>query len=202
MLFLFLFSILAYICFNCFRSFELICMQYSDAGLDLLPYMVTNLGHSVGALSKEQPVMLVFLRHFGCIFCREALADISRQREHIESGGIKIIFVHMAAGEEAEKYFEKYQLSGLEHISDPECRFYQGFGLVKGNFRQLFGLQTWIRGFSAVTEGHSAGAQLGDGFQMPGVFIVQNGEIQEQFIHKLASDRPDYLDLASCCSVQ
>jgi len=177
-------------------------MNYSDAGPDLLPYMITNLGHSLDELSQQQPVMLVFLRHFGCIFCREALSDIAGQREHIESGGIKIVFVHMAAPEEAEKYFEKYQLSGSEHISDPTCRFYQAFGLVKGNFRQLFGLQTWIRGFTAVTEGHSAGAQLGDGFQMPGVFIIQQGVILERFVHKLASDRPDYLDLASCCALQ
>lgn len=176
-------------------------MSYSDAGLDLLPYMVTNLGHSLKELSDEQPVMLVFLRHFGCIFCREALADISKQREDIEKRGIKIVFVHMAEPEEAEKYFHKYTLSGLEHISDPACRYYQAFGLVKGNFRQLFGLETWIRGFSAVVEGHSAGAQLGDGFQMPGVFILQNGVIVESFIHKLASDRPDYGDLASCCTL-
>lgn len=176
-------------------------MSHSDTGLTILPDMVTNLGKSVQELSEDQPVMLVFLRHFGCVFCREALSDIAAQREDIEARGLKIVFVHMAEEAEAEKYFQKYNLAGIAQVSDPACVFYEAFGLIKGNFRQLFGLHTWIRGFSAVMEGHSAGAQLGDGFQMPGVFIIQNNIIQESFIHKLASDRPDYRDLASCCSL-
>lgn len=66
----------------------------------------------------------------------------------------------------------------------------------------FFGLQSWIRGFSAgVIEGHGVGPQLGDGFQMPGVFVIYNNEVQGSFIHKLASDRPDYLKLAKCCEI-
>jgi hypothetical protein len=34
---------------------------------------------------------------------------------------------------------------------------------------------------------------------MPGVFVIQNGEIRESFIHQLSSDRPDYEELLKCC---
>lgn len=168
----------------------------------LLVDMQTNEGESLMAVSQDRPVLLVFLRHFGCTFCREALADISQQRGEIENMGIKIIFVHMTDMAIAERYFSRYNLEGATHISDPEKRFYQGFGLIKGNFNQLFGLQSWIRGFSAgVVSGHGVGPQLGDGFQMPGIFVIYKGKIEESFIHKLASDRPNYLELAKCCEI-
>ncbi|MCR9098645.1 MAG: SelL-related redox protein [bacterium] len=170
---------------------------------ELLQEMVTNEGASLMALSENKPVLLVFLRHFGCTFCREALADISKEREDIEASGSELVFVHMTDNEIAERYFNRYGLEGVQHISDPECKYYTEFGLVKGNFTQLFGLQSWIRGFSAgVVAGHGIGPQLGDGFQMPGAFVIQDGEIKNSFIHKLASDRVDYLGLVKCCEVE
>lgn len=170
---------------------------------DLMKQMESNTGQTVFDLSFEQPIMLVFLRHFGCTFCREALSDISKNKDNIEATGVKVVFVHMADNEVAEPYFERYNLKGAIHVSDPICRFYTAFGLVKGSFTQLFGLKSWIRGFQAgVMDGHGVGAQLGDGFQMPGVFVIQKGEIIEHFIHKLASDRPDYLKLSACCDMK
>lgn len=165
--------------------------------------MQTNVGKNLYEHSMERPIMLVFLRHFGCTFCREALADISEKREVLESLGAKLVFVHMAESEIAERYFSRYNIPEAIHVSDPECNFYRAFGLMKGSFTQLFGLQTWIRGFQAgLMEGHGIGPQLGDGFQMPGVFVIQDGELKEAFIHKLASDRPDYEGLVkNCCAL-
>jgi len=164
--------------------------------------MTTNTGDSLRALSEGRPVLLVFLRHFGCTFCREALADIAKVRREIEDAGIRLVFVHMTDRDTAERYFNRYDLQGAVHISDPDCTYYTAFGLVKGNFTQLFGLQSWIRGFQAgVLDGHGVGVQLGDGFQMPGVFVIRDGQIKSSFIHKLASDRPDYMDLVKCCAL-
>lgn len=169
---------------------------------EMLSQMITNEGESLSAISLEQPVLLVFLRHFGCTFCREALADIAEKRSVIESMGVRIVFVHMTKEDIAEKYFQRFDLSGATHISDPDCNYYAAFGLVKGNMTQLFGLQSWIRGFQAgVVDGHGIGPMLGDGFQMPGIFVIQDGSVKESFIHKLASDRPDYEGLAKCCAV-
>lgn len=171
--------------------------------VEILEQMKTNTGDSVLALSARQPVLLVFLRHFGCTFCREALNDISKRKKYIESTGTQLVFVHMTDNETAERYFNRYNLHDNVHVSDPECAYYAAFGLTKGTFTQLFGLHSWIRGFnSGVMQGHGVGPLLGDGFQMPGVFVIQEGEIKDAFIHKLASDRPDYDDLIrNCCQV-
>ncbi|MCB9267854.1 MAG: redoxin domain-containing protein [Lewinellaceae bacterium] len=178
-------------------------VEEKKLGEELLSRMNLNTGEALFDFSFRQPVLLVFLRHFGCTFCREALSDISGQRQEIEAQGSRIVFVHMTTDDIAERYFNRYGLEGAIHISDPECKYYAAFGLVKGNFTQLFGLSSWIRGFSAgVMAGHGVGPQLGDGFQMPGVFVIQDGEVKNSFIHKLASDRPDYLGLMKCCDVE
>ena len=65
------------------------------------------------------------------------------------------------------KYFKKYNLAGVKHISDPTCRYYAAFGLVKGTFTQLFGLQSFFRGFSVQAKyGNDLGKNLGDSFQI------------------------------------
>lgn len=171
----------------------------------LLPSMVTTQGDFVVDLSKERPILLVFLRHFGCTFCREALADLAAKQQEIAAADIHLVLVHMSNKGVADKYFAKYGLKKpVTHVADPECNFYKAFGLTKGSPHQLFGLQSWIRGFEAgVVKGHGVGMrQLGDGFQMPGVFVIREGKVVSSFLHKLASDRPKYLSLVQeCCAV-
>jgi peroxiredoxin len=166
--------------------------------------MTTNRGATVAELAAKKPVMLIFLRHFGCIFCREALTDIANRQKSIEQCGVKMVFVHMAENDLADGYFDNYELPGATHVSDPEQRYYRAFGLGKGTFSQLYGLRTWIRGFDAGLfkgTGHEFGSHLGDHTQMPGIFIIQDGQIKESYVHKLSSDRPDYVRLAKCCAV-
>ena len=175
---------------------------HAQATKAALAAMTTQRGVTVAELSRTRAVLLVFLRHFGCTFCREALADIAAERERLAEANVEVVLVHMGADEVAEKYFAKYQLSGVSNVSDPECAYYKEFGLLKGNFHQLFGLQSWVRGFEAgVVQGHWVGyQQLGDGFQMPGAFSVRDGEVQGSYVHKVASDKPDYWGLVQCCT--
>lgn len=170
---------------------------------DILSEMVTNKGRSVSELSESSPILLVFLRHFGCAFCRASLIELSKKRKNYENIGVKMVFVHMADYDVADKYFDKYNLSGAEHVMDPDCRYYAGFGIVKGTVNQLFGLTSLMKGFSyTFKKGHGWGRIVGDGFQMPGVFLVHHGTVKERFIYKTVSDQPDYDQLVSCCSTE
>ncbi len=160
----------------------------------------TKNGETLTEMAEKQPVMLVFLRFFGCSFCREAISDIAKHRTNFEAMGFRVVFVHMAPDlAVADKFFKKYKLYPVDHIADPEKRFYKAFGLGRGTPQQLFGLMNWIRGFQAtVLEGHGAeleSAELGDGFQMPGVFVLNKGETIRSFIHSHAHDRPNYEEI-------
>ena len=165
----------------------------------LLETMETQFETNVLDLSTQRPVLLVFLRHFGCIFCREAMSDLNKLKDKIAEKNFQLCFVHMATPETADAFFNEYKLTKYPNISDPECHFYRAFGLIKGKASQLLGLSVWVRGFEAsILGGHglTRGAkELGDEFQMPGIFTIYQGNILKSYIHKHASDRPNYLEL-------
>lgn len=170
----------------------------------ILSIIQTNKGNNLNDLSDKNPVLLVFLRHFGCVFCKESMYDISKKQKQFSSENIKTVLVHMSDFDTAEGYFKKFNLSDIEHVSDPECKYYAAFGLVKGSFGQLFGLKTWIRGFeiAATKQMLPDNKRIGDGLQMPGIFMIKNGAIIESFIHNSVADKPDYEAFISICQIK
>jgi hypothetical protein len=73
---------------------------------------VTQSGESLVSLSEASQLLLVFLRHAGCTFCREALGNIARARPVIERTGARIVLVHMGDSGAIEKLIEKKRAGG------------------------------------------------------------------------------------------
>lgn len=153
-------------------------------------------GASLDELSHDTPLLVVFLRHLGCTFCREALGDVAKQRAELESLGVRIAIVHMAPPLAATLLLQKYGLEDLHRFSDPQCELYRAFRLERAAPSQLVGPQIWWRGMQAVVQGHGFGPIAGDAFRMPGVFVLDRGEIVAEFRHASAADRPDYVNIA------
>lgn len=175
----------------------------ADAGAEALPDETTLLagarttkGISLADLSRRQPVLLVFLRHAGCTFCREALADLSERRAEIEKNGTALALVHMGTPESFAAFTGKYGLGDVPAVSDPARRLYRGLGLRRGRLSQLLGWNLWWRGARSFLAGHRPGAPEGDGTQLPGVFLLRNGQVVRRFLHADAAQRPDYTALS------
>ena len=164
---------------------------------DPLHELKTNTGEGLEDLANAQPQLVVFLRHAGCTFCREALHDLTTQRKAIEENGCGIVLVHMGDNERDAPLFEKYSLGDVPRIADPACRLYRQFGLDLGGFLELIGPRVWLRGLaSAIFRRHGFGGFRGNVFQMPGVYLYHCGRILAGFQHGRSSDRPDYAELA------
>ena len=150
----------------------------------------------------RRPVLLVLLRHFGCTFCREAAADLARRRADIEAVGSQLVLVHQGDDADAAAFLSTHGLDDLPRVADPQAVLYRSLGLRRGSFRQLFGPRIWWRGLIAgVVRGHGIGRPVGDGFRMPGAFLVVSGRIVHAYRHATAADRPDYVQLAGACAV-
>ena len=176
---------------------ELSAYNLHERKLKSLESIITNQGLSLACYSDHQPTMLVFLRHFGCTFCKEALSEIKKNRAAIELEGTKIILVHLETEDVAAKATQKYNLADLPRISDPTKKLYKAFGLQKGNMLQLFGFNVIIRGFIAgLINGNLPAKPKADPYQMPGVFVIYKGAVMHTFKHTTAADRPDYIELA------
>jgi hypothetical protein len=161
----------------------------------------TQDGRSLDALSRENPVLLVLLRHLGCTFCRETLADIAAQRHAIEAAGARVVFVHMGDESKSHYLFARYHLEDVPRISDPEARLYQALRLKRASLLEVYGPAMWRYALQSILlDGHGMGQLVGDRFQMPGAFLVQDGTVVSGFRHQLISDHPDYLSIVRCIS--
>lgn len=173
-------------------------MNSSTLPAEVLQSARTQTGESLGELSGKSPVLVVFLRHCGCTFAREALADISAQRAAITAAGTAIVVVHMQTDDEARDLFSRYGLSDVLRISDPQQTLYQAFEVARGSLWQVAGPGMWWRAVGSLLKGHLIGVPNADVFQLPGAFLIHNGQIINAFRGKNSSDRPDYTQLAQC----
>ncbi|HZP03986.1 MAG TPA: AhpC/TSA family protein [Terracidiphilus sp.] len=159
----------------------------------------TESGRSLLDLVDESPVLLVFLRHFGCAFCAMALDRVSQVRRQLEAKGVRPVFVHLGSPERAKPYFDYYKLSDVERISNPDATLYQlpAFELSRTNpYLQPFSLAVWKGWLKGAMFKYGVGLIKEDGYQMPGVFLLKDRQIARAFRHRTIADEPDYLKLA------
>jgi peroxiredoxin len=158
----------------------------------------TESGRTLLELVDGTPVLLIFLRHFGCSFCRQTLADVSKIRAQIEGRGIRPVFVHLGSPERAKPYFDYYQLADIERVSDPEATLYATsvFRLPKKNaFSQFLVpavVKAWLLGG---IRRYGIGMIKEDANQMPGIFFLKNRAIVRAYRYRTIADQPDYLKL-------
>jgi hypothetical protein len=137
-------------------------------------------GESLAQASCEQPLAIVFLRHFGCTFTRQILRGLETLRREADQRGARLVLVHMLRNGEETRYVRDDKVA---RIADPHCQLYRAFGLGKGDLLGLIGPMVLLRGAISLFKGCGVGHLAGDGFQMPGVFVFHQGKI-------LAAERP------------
>lgn len=140
-----------------------------------------------------QPVLLVFLRHFGCIFCRELVRDIRKISEATPSFP-RTVFFHQGNPIEGAEFFEKYWPTASS-ISDEERYFYSVFEIENATPFQLLSPAVIACGIRATLKGNMVGKTVGDVWVMPGMFLIKDRDIiwQHDFSHQ--GDHPDLEDI-------
>lgn len=132
-----------------------------------LPILLsTGVQIQLSDLYAEHPITLVFLRHFGCSFCREQVAALRL------SPILGLVFVGMGEPDQTES-FRKRMASEHPYICDPDRVLYQAFGLTRGRLSDVLGPKMFVRGFGATLRGHWVGVPIGDIWQMPGIFRIE-----------------------------
>jgi len=190
---------LAAILYLAFRQANL---PHSDHGVlslsDAHRLATTQRGQSLLELQDQQPVLLIFLRHSGCTFCRQALADLARQRQSLRAQGVLPVVVHMGREEDAADFFASFGLADIDRISDPQCVLYRAYTIPRGGLWEMLAPRVWWHGFqAAILKRHGIGKLRGDGFQLSGTFLVHRNRILAGHPHQSPADRTDYCQLST-----
>jgi hypothetical protein len=146
-------------------------------------------GRKLADASMDAPLVLVFLRHFGCTFTRQILRGLQDLELQAKQQNATLVLVHMLQSGEESDYLG--QNSDVVRIADPRCELYRAFGLGKGGFIELFGPHVWWRGAIAVFKGCGIGHLAGDGLQMPGAFVFHQGKVIASQPAQSAADLPN-----------
>jgi len=154
---------------------------------EALEHYTLNTGESLYEASTNQTIVVVFMRHFGCTFTRQLLRKLSSLEEQTKQHEAKLVLVHMLQSGEETTYLNR---NTIARVSDPYCELYQTFGLGKGGLLALFGPTVILQGTLALIRGCGVGHLAGDGLQLPGAFIVKNGEIIKAQRAKTAASLP------------
>lgn len=145
---------------------------------DLIKVARTSLGVSLSELSEKENVLLVFVRQFGCTFCRETVGEMAKLEKGIAGKNLTLVFVHLSDHAFADEFFSHYFNHPVHHISDPTRSLYKSLNLKRGSFFELFGPKVLLRGlYAGVFKGHGLGRIEGDWLQLGGVFVLSRGQV-------------------------
>lgn len=153
------------------------------SGLNLMPGTLRD-------QLAEDVNLLVFLRHFGCIFCRETVADMRALTER-DGRFPKPLFFFQGSATEGRALLRR-DWPSVRAIADPEAEIYEAFGLQRGNLFQMFRPAVWAGRSLAKAKGHENGPHDGDIWRMPGVYLARGAAISWAHHYRHAADHPDY----------
>lgn len=152
------------------------------AGVNLMP---GTLRDQLG----EGPTLLVFLRHFGCVFCRETLATL---REHSGADDFPPVLFFFQGSPTEGRAFLRRDWPTVRAVADPEQRFYAAFGVERMSWTEMLRPALWRAQRRARAAGYGQGARSGDVWRMPGVFLVRRGCVLWSHTYRHAGDLPDF----------
>ena len=159
-------------------------------------------GQSLLDLAGKSPVVVLFLRHTGCTFCREMLAELAERRAELAASGIGAAIVHLQEDRAAvAQLLARYGLEDVPCFADPGQTLYAAFELARGSAADVLGPKVWWRGFeTTILRGHLPGRPRGDIYQLPGAFLLANGRVLAAFRAETSADRVPWQTLTTCDS--
>jgi peroxiredoxin len=159
----------------------------------------TASGATLAELARRGPMLLVFLRHFGCPLCREMVADAAARRDAFAASGTTVVFVHMHPEPQAAAFFARYGAEDLERVSDPGRTLYEAFAVPRARPTSWLSLSTLRHYLSAIFKGgHTPALVGGDLSQMSAVFRIADGRVERAAAGSGFGTRADFDDLLAC----
>ena len=127
----------------------------------------------LGTLWRERAAVLVFVRHFGCIHCRDHIIQLRADEAAIRAAGADIAIIGNGSPSFIAGFRDETGWTGALY-TDPTLAAYRAAELVRGVTHTLDprALAPTLRAF---LRGGRQGRTLGDQWQQGGVVVVAPG---------------------------
>lgn len=136
-------------------------------------------------------VILHFLRHLGCIYCKHSVDEIYKLVQ-ANPGFPPFVFVHQSTVEKGETFFSE-RFPGVAHISDPLKELYTLFGIKRLNPVSLVNPKGVIKGFELTAKGYRNSFHGKDDiWLLSGTFLFQQGRLVWTHRAAYAGEEPNW----------
>jgi peroxiredoxin len=148
----------------------------------------------LATLWAERPLLLAFLRQFGCTECRALVAQLHEAQTQLAEAGLKVALVTQGTPEATAAFAAEQKAAELLWLADPERRVYAAYGLERGTLYQtVLSPRVW--------QGLARARQRGieprrptpgqDIRQMSGTFIIgPDGRVRLPYYYDHIADHP------------
>jgi peroxiredoxin len=123
---------------------------------------------------SERPLVVAFMRHFGCPFCREHLIQLGRHYDEVLAAGGHVVAIFQYRAEPTESFCRARGVP-FDCLGDPKRAAYAAVGLDQGERREYLSLPLLGPLLRAARVGAFPGKPSGDPSQRPGTFVVDRG---------------------------
>lgn len=132
---------------------------------------------------SAQPLLIFFMRHFGCAACREHLFQIRGAYTALQAQGSAVVAVAQHDPDLTARYAQTYHLP-FPVLADPARQAYQAFGVVEGTYWETAGPHVVAHQIKLSLQGNVMGLprSVGASRQLGGTFVVDTGGVV-QFAH-------------------
>jgi hypothetical protein len=145
-------------------------------------------------VNSDKFVILHFLRHLGCIYCKHSVDMLGKLRE-AEPNFPPIYFVHQSPVEKGDAFFGT-RYPNVGHISDPELELYNLFGIKSLNPVNLLNPKGVVKGFQLTAKGYRNELKdTGNIWILSGTFLFQEGQLIWTHRASFAGDEPNWQKL-------
>ncbi len=158
--------------------------------------LLDSIGVATSLRSFVGPAVVVFVRHFGCLFCRERAAEVCSHSASILGKGARIVFVGTGAPLMAAS-FAREHANGLPVLSDPTRRAFALAGMRRGLWT-VVRLGAILNMLRALLAGHRQTKVQGDPWQQGGVVVLDaQGLLVHRQVDRAAGDAIDWAKVVS-----
>lgn len=170
----------------------MILVESGDDAPDSTVRTVENQAVTLSSLwsGSRTGLALIFLRHFGCPFCKEHAQALHGHRDAFGEAGVAIVMIGPGTPAEAAAFVDELGLADPV-LTDRDRAAYRAYGLGQAPVRSLLDPRVIAGGVRAATKGFLPRTSSGNPLQLQGQFLIDHdGIIRSATRPRLMSDIP------------
>ncbi|GJQ11338.1 hypothetical protein GpartN1_g3129.t1 [Galdieria partita] len=134
---------------------------------------------AVSLFPPGQCSAVAWLRHFGCVFCKQLAAEMAQVYKQQENSSIRIAVVGQGSWQEARNFKALTNFPG-DVYTDPELKTYEALEFTR-SVKSFLQPGLLVRAYAAFREGLHQGPVQGKAFQNGGVIVAKGDKVFLQY---------------------